>query len=131
MNVVEFDRAYLWRFRAQPIRAVDGDSLIVLADTGFNGRHEVNIRIADLNAPELDEPGGKDAANKLSLFINRHAFHPHEFPVSSWPLRVVTRQRERVVSEVRSFERYVADVFVVDDGEVRNILPMITMEAGG
>lgn len=106
MSGEAWDRERLWRYRARPIRVIDGDTIVVEADTGFYGRHEVHIRIADLNAPELNEPGGEEAAIRLRQAIDSP---------SEWSLRVVTRQRETVVSEVRSFERYVGDVLVVGD----------------
>ena len=117
MGADAWDRAYLWRFRAKPLRVIDGDGILVLADTGFHGRHEVNIRIADLNAPELHTQEGHDAKMRLEEAIGWQ---------SGWPLRVVTRQRETVVSEVRSFERFVADVFLIGAGgdlvNVREVL---------
>lgn len=112
-----FDRSFLWRFRGKPLRIIDGDSLVVECDTGFYGRHEVHIRIADLNAPELNEPGGLEAKTRLERAIGWQ---------SGWPLRVVTRQRETVVSEVRSFERYVADLFVMAaGGELVNVRTLL------
>jgi endonuclease YncB( thermonuclease family) len=117
MSAETFDREHLWRFRARPLRVLDGDSVIVECDTGFYGRQEVNIRIADLNAPELNEPGGIEARLKLSAALTW---------MSGWPLRVVTRQRETVVSEVRSFERYVADLFVMAaGGELVNVRTLL------
>lgn len=108
MNVTAWDRAHLWRFRAATIRVIDGDGLVVLADCGFYGRHEVNVRIADLHAPELNEPGGKEAKARLENAVGWFG--------AGWPLRVATRQRETIVSEVRSFERYVCDLYVVGNG---------------
>lgn len=118
MTAEAWDRASLWRFRAKPIRVIDGDSLIVLCDCGFYGRHEARIRIADLWAPERNEPGGSEATARLAAALDADA--------ADWPLRIVSRQRETVVSEVRSFERYVADVYVVGAGgelaDVRSLL---------
>jgi endonuclease YncB( thermonuclease family) len=108
-----FDRSFLWRYRAQVLRVIDGDTVVLLADTGFHGRHEVNVRIADLNAPELNEPGGQAARVRLVTALG--------WLTVGWPLRVVTRQRETVVSEVRSFERYVADLFVMEEGKLVNV----------
>ena len=117
MNVTDWDRGQLWRYRARPVRVIDGDTMVVECDTGFYGRQEVNVRIADLHAPELNEPGGKEARIKLNAALTW---------MSGWPLRVVTRQRETVVSEVRSFERYVCDLFVVGNGgDLVNIKDML------
>lgn len=117
MTPEEFD-AHLWHYRAQVIRIIDGDTCVVLADTGFHGRHEVHIRIADLNAPELNAPGGAEARVKLVTTLG--------WLTVGWPLRVATRRRETVLTEVTSFERYVADLYVLDGGgnlvNVRDVL---------
>jgi micrococcal nuclease len=108
MTEVEvFDRQRLWRYRATLVRVIDGDTLVALVDTGFFGRHEVHVRIAGLFAPEMGSEGGNAARDALS-----RALEPKTFP---WELRVTTKQRETIVSEVRSFERYVGDVSVVTD----------------
>jgi endonuclease YncB( thermonuclease family) len=108
MNVTEWDREHLWRFRAKPIRVIDGDTMVVLCDTGFSGRHEAHIRIAGLLAPEWNEPGGMEATGKLRSVMNGL------IPSWEWPLRIISRQKETVVSEVRSFERFVADIYILD-----------------
>lgn len=111
MSAEAFDRAHLWRFRAKPLRVIDGDSLICLLDLGCHARYEARIRIADFDAPEWNAEGGAAATHRLITAMNRL------IPSWEWPLRVVSRQRETIVSEVRSFERYVADVFVVGAGD--------------
>lgn len=112
MTPEEFDAA-LWHYRAQVVRVIDGDTVVLLADTGFHGRHEVHVRIADLNAAELSEPGGQEARLKLTTALG--------WLTVGWPLRVATRRRETVMTEVQSFERYVADVFVMDRGDLLNV----------
>lgn len=118
MNATDWDRGSLWRYRGRTVRVIDGDTAVVEVDTGYNGRHEVHVRIADLNAPELHQPGGFQAQVRLQLAIG--------WLTNGWPLRVVSRQRETVVSEVRSFERYVADIYLLDAGgdliNVREVL---------
>lgn len=108
MNAAQWDREHLWRFRAKPVRVIDGDTFVALCDTGFSGRHEAHIRIADLLAPERTNPGGPSATFRLIGVMNTL------IPSWEWPLRIVSRQRETVISEVRSFERFVADVYVLN-----------------
>lgn len=117
MTADEFDRAHLWRFRARPLRVIDGDTLVVLCDTGFRGRHEAHVRIAGYDAPEIGEPGGQDARRALDAAVFERGG-----VALDWPLRVVTRQRETVVSEVRSFERFVGDVYVAVGVRLVNVL---------
>lgn len=118
MNALDFDRAQLWRFRARPLSITDGDTLRVECDCGFYGRHEVAIRLAGFSAPETHEAGGDEATRRLMLAV--------ESGVGEWPLRVATLQRETVVREVRSFERFVADVWVVQaDGELVDVVELL------
>lgn len=113
MTPEEFDER-LWHFRASVLRIIDGDTVVLLADTGFHGRHEVHVRIADLNAPELHEPGGQEARLKLTTALGWLSV--------GWPLRVATRRRETAMTEVTSFERYVADIYVLSSaGDLVNV----------
>ena len=109
-RATEWDRSHLWCFRAQLLSVTDGDTCIVLADTGFRGRHEVKIRLEDVWAPELKLPGGDLAKSRLEhILMSGDSTTP-------WPLRVITTQRETVVSEVMSFERYVAHLAIIEPG---------------
>lgn len=52
---------------AGPVRYVgDGDSLCVEVTVGIGGAGWVEVRLADFNAPELSEPGGGAARDRLS-----------------------------------------------------------------
>lgn len=117
VSALFFDRGFLWRYRATPLRVIDGDTFVALVDCGFFGRHEAHIRVADLNAPERGHPGYLAAQLALQ---NALPDRPH------WPLRIISHQRETIVAEIRSFERYVATVLVVgaDDSlvDVREML---------
>lgn len=107
-NAEAFDRTYLWHFRAELLGIHDGDTVTVLADTGYRGRHEVRLRIANIWAPELSMAGGALATRRLTDIL---ALRDH---TERWNLRVITQQRERVVTEVTSFERYVGDLYVAE-----------------
>lgn len=91
----------------------------MLCDTGFFGRQEVSLRLADYSAPERYEADGPAATAALAEAIATG--------VGEWPLRVVTLQRETVVREVQSFARYVGHLWLVNaDGtltDVRERLP--------
>lgn len=103
-----FDRGLLWRYRAQLLSIHDGDTVTLLADTGFRGRHEVKLRIAHIWAPELSMEGGELAMLRLTDILALRDW------TQRWNLRVVTHQRETVVAEITSFERYVGDLYVVE-----------------
>jgi endonuclease YncB( thermonuclease family) len=109
-----FDRAYLWRFRADLLDVHDGDTITVLADCGFNARMAVHVRLAGIDAPELVTPEGKTAAAALALFLEGRA--------GAWPLRIETAQQKTKIDEVTTFERYVARVWVAGpDGDLLNV----------
>jgi len=111
MDALDWDREYLWRFRARLVSVTDGDTIVVLSDTGYRGRQEVALRIFGIDAPKMSTPEGKMAAHWLAstLLWGRYGFSP-------WLLRVKTIQRETVVTEVTSFERWVSRVWVVGEG---------------
>ena len=120
MRGADFDRGSLWHYRATAVRVIDGDTFVAFVDTGFYGRHEARIRIAGLDTPERGEAGADEATQRLRGVVGGPP--PHR----DWPLRIVTLQRETSVTEVRSFERYVADVYVVGpDGELRDVKEML------
>ena len=50
----------MWEYRARDLSVVDGDTLRLLVDTGFYARHQVDLRLLDVWAPELKEPGGEE-----------------------------------------------------------------------
>jgi endonuclease YncB( thermonuclease family) len=113
MNTTDFDKQSLWHFRAYVVRVIDGDTFVAMCDTGFWGRYEAHIRINGVAAPEIDADGG--IAAQMWLRANL----PNGI---GWPLRIVTLQRERAGSEIRSFERFVANVFVVrPDGSLQDL----------
>jgi len=112
VNAKEWDREYLWHFRASLIRVHDADTIVVLTDNGMDGRHKTNIRIADLWEPEIWTEDGKARANALMLALQN--FLPP--PQSEWNLRVITRQLKTKVEEDTSFTRYVGDVWLVPAG---------------
>ena len=121
MTPEEFDRGFLWRYRAKLLRVVDGDTMIVLADTGFMGRHEVRIRLHDVWAPELKAEGGEAAKQRLTKVLLDAMRPENDGPRPEWYLRIVSLQKERVVAETTSFERFVADVFVVQENRLVNV----------
>lgn len=118
MNVAAFD-AGLWHFRARLDHPLDGDSLVILADCGYRAAALPHIRIANLNAPERWTPEGPEATRRLAEAL--------ALGVGEWPLRVVTRQRETVVSEVTSFERFCGDIWVVQpDGSLVDVKDLVS-----
>ncbi len=121
MIAKDWDRAHLWRFRAQwlPGEYMDGDTFTVLSDTGYDGRHEAEIRLHGYSADETWDPGGFAATERLRAALTQAA-------PTRWNLRIVSLQRVRVVTETKSFTRYVSDVWVaMADGMLRDVKELL------
>lgn len=123
-TVDDFDRGQLWRFRAKVVRFRDADTVEILADTGFDGRHEAAIRLLGIHAPEAHTPAGDAATAWLELIVHRWSLGHR------WPLRVVSLQRERVVSEVQSFDRYVGVIYLIGHEDRLVDLGQLLVDAG-
>lgn len=97
-------------FRALGVRAVDGDTLDVLVDVGFDTCHVVRLRVRGVNTPEL---GTKDKK------VAEVAAKARKFTAASVEGRylVVRTYRTKTGAEVRTFVRYVADVRYYSRGE--------------
>lgn len=109
-----WDSERLWHYRAKLIRVIDGDTLVVLVDTGFWGRQEVHVRLIDVYARELRAYGGVTDREKLVRALANLS--------GEWPLRVVTLQKEKSTGEVTTFERYVGEVFIADTMASVNVM---------
>lgn len=56
----------LYTYRATVLSVHDGDSLKLAVDVGFNVTYNVTCRLNGINARELAEPGGQEAAEHLA-----------------------------------------------------------------
>lgn len=115
------DRVTSWRgFRAYPSRAHDGDSFWVMADTGFGDRHEPELRLYDVGAPELVmrlprlfQPGGQETTEFVAEWMRQAAASQ---PGRRWFLSVgVGMTKTYEPNEKTTFRRYVATVFRYDE----------------
>ncbi len=106
-------------YRATVGHVHDGDTLWVFVDLGLNKYAYEPVRIKDINTPELNKPGGPEARDCLAMLL------PPGTPV------VVTTYKAASTFEVerQSFERYVADVHVENDGLVIDVA--VAMIAAG
>lgn len=115
--VVSYPKTPTWRgYRAYLTRPHDGDSFWVLADTGFDGRAEPELRLADVHAPELlmrlprrGQPGGVEATGFVNDWM---AAAQAAVADRRWYLSVaVAMTRAYEPGERQTFTRYVARVF--------------------
>lgn len=90
-------------YRAEVLSVHDGDTMTVRLDLGFRAALTIQVRVKNLNCPELSEPGGIMARDFVRALL------PAGAPV------VLESFRDR-----RSFERWVCDVWDADGNLVRN-----------
>jgi endonuclease YncB( thermonuclease family) len=96
-------------YRCALVRPVDGDSLIVLADLGFHARQELEVRLLDVHAPELSQPGGRETADFANGWLASVAAGR---PNRRWPFAISTVQTTVYEPETRmTFVRYLATVY--------------------
>lgn len=105
----------LWHYRGTCIGVHDGDTCTVRIDLGFRVFHDIELRIAGINAPELhgvSADQGRLAQEALSsLILDKNVY-------------VVTEK------DGRSFARYVGTVYVEqEDGRIVSVGSL--MVAGG
>lgn len=104
----------MWEYRAAPLRVIDGDTIVILADTGFGGRQEEHIRLLDVLAPELNEPGGPEAKQYVIDWMA-------QLPAVRWPLLVRTQPNTNPEpTERRTLTRYLATVVQLGTDRVLN-----------
>jgi hypothetical protein len=106
-----------WGFRAALSRPHDGDSFFMLADTGFGGRHEAELRLDGVRAPEIHpmQPGGQETLDFVNGWLQGVQVRA---PARRWPfwLQVVATTTYEPGMDM-SFTRYVAMVWAFVDGE--------------
>lgn len=108
----------MWSYRATLIRAHDADTLTILADTGFGGRQQVDVRLLGVSAPELSQPGGQECRLFTAEWLAEVGASD---PRAAWPLRVQTVPSTAVEpSERRSFVRYLGTVYGLAGGRCLN-----------
>jgi len=95
----------MWEYRAKVLKVNDGDTLTLLIDQGFSSRQEEAIRLADVSAPELNEPGGYYSLMFTQDWIGRLRYY------ANWPILVRTQPNSNPEpTERRSFVRYIGTI---------------------
>lgn len=89
-------RDWPWKFEATVLRMIDADTLYVSCDVGFGADVRVRVRVANIDAPERNTPEGR-AAELYAMTL-----------LSGSPWIAVETKFDR------TFERYVARVFLAD-----------------
>lgn len=98
--------------RARYVQHNDGDSVTMTLDQDFWDTKTINIRLANVWAPEMkDEDGGADVYMFVYHWMTRHITAAAD--KTTWPFLVVTH-KTRTDKEKMSLGRYVADVMTID-----------------
>lgn len=59
----------MYEYSAKVVRVVDADTLILDVDLGFEVRKKMRVRLAEVNAPELNTDAGKTATEWVSSWL--------------------------------------------------------------
>lgn len=96
-------------YRGVVVRVVDGDTIRVRLDLGFETCTTVDIRVAELHAPEKN---GEELAKGLEAKAVAEELLPPNTPI------VITTSRR---SYTRSFTRYVAELWWITETDRLNV----------
>lgn len=96
----------MWQYRAQILRVIDGDTIRVLADTGFTQRTEVDLRLIGCYTPEAAEPGGAHMRRIAEIWAEQWTSGPGAS--MTWPFLIETAQTKiPEPGQKRTFTRYI------------------------
>ncbi len=97
----------LYHYRGRIERVLDADTLRITLDLGLRVYRSINLRIADINAPEVygarASEEGRTARDALAMYLGERTLY------------IETRK------DALSFDRYVGDVWVEEDGALVNV----------
>lgn len=102
----------LYTYSAVITRVVDGDTLVVDIDAGFDiWLRGQTLRLNRVNAPEMKTPEGKALAKKLQFLTNKKVL-----------IRTVKNHQVKKDTQKDSFGRYLSEVEVSGIGNLSNYL---------
>ena len=89
------------RWRARVVEVHDGDTVTVLLDRGMDDQSTRAIRLRDVHAPELTQPGGPETRRFVIDWVGSHG------DGTDWPFLLETFRTPRSDVDVRTLSRYV------------------------
>lgn len=98
--------------RVRPARFIsnhDGDTVTVVLDQGFYDTKQITLRLANVWAPELKDKGGMVVWAFVSQWFTKRMSD------NDWDF-IVTTYQTKTGNDVKTLDRYVADVVAVKDG---------------
>jgi micrococcal nuclease len=103
-----------WLYRAQVLRVIDGDTLVITLDLGFNLSASAHLRLLGVNAPEL-HGATAGAGLQAKRFAETWVMNAGSTE-QGWPFVLETHK----LDELDSFGRYLATCWRVNDGSCLN-----------
>lgn len=103
--------------RARYVANHDGDTVTMMLDQDFYDTKTINIRLANVWAPELNEEGGDIVLWYVNQWFTKRIVAASD--KTTWPFLVVVH-RTRTDKEQLTLGRYVADIMTVDGKEHLN-----------
>lgn len=105
----------LYHYRGRTERVIDGDTIRVTLDLGLRVYRSINLRIADVDTPEVygsrASEEGRTARDALAAYLGERTLY------------IETRK------DALSFDRYVGDVYVVEDGAMVNVADWLVLNS--
>ena len=102
---------------AEIIDIHDGDTVRIRADVGFDFVARKWIRLRDVDAPELNKPGGPQARDALIALLNEHAADGFVTLTTFWAPGTYKEIREEM-----TFIRYVGDITTLNQINVNEYM---------
>lgn len=107
-------------FRAFATKPHDGDSFWMMCDTAGGQRWEPELRLLDVHAPELDQPGGPETTDIVNHWLGTVAAG---VPRRRWPFWVETVLTKTYEPDMKTtLARYLATVFPFEQREPESSL---------
>lgn len=119
----------MWDTRSAYLTNYDGDTVTYESDLGRHIRHEADVRLLGVFAPELRQPGGAECRQ----FVR--SWHETRVRGRRWPFLVVTAlvwagDPDRAEAK-KTLDRYVATVTCIETNEVLNLAVAEFIRANG
>lgn len=103
----------MWDNRAQYVDNHDGDNATMILDYGRSLHQQLEIRLANVWAPELKDPGGIEVRTFVKRWFARYA--SPKWPFIVWSHRMVEADKEQM-----TFNRYVGTITTADGKRTLN-----------
>jgi len=73
-KIANFDKDRLYTFKAEVVRVVDGDTLILMVDCGFKTKTKQRLRLRGINCAELTTAEGRSIKDYVNTLLKQQEF---------------------------------------------------------